>query len=312
MTVAEAAGTGARPAGKTAHARRMRLATYASIAVAATLIITKFFIWRITGSVALLSSLLDSALDVMASLINAFAVHQALQPADREHRFGHGKAEALAALAQALIVGGSAIFLIMEAGNRLVHPKFIENGGWGIAVMALSLVLSIVLVRFQRKVVRETGSLAVSADAAHYATDTVINVGVLAGLALMTFLGWSLLDPLIAIAVSFYLIATALKVARAAFDMLMDREFGDDVRKTIRDTVLAHPEVKAMHDLRTRSSGIHSFIQFHLEMDPKLTLEEAHRISDEVERSLYVKFPHAEVLIHEDPAGMGENRPSFA
>ena len=310
MTVAEAAGS-AQPAG-TPHARQMRMATYASIAVALSLIVTKFVVWRITGSVALLSSLLDSALDVMASLINAFAVHQALTPADREHRFGHGKAEALAALAQALIVAGSAVYLILEAGNRLVHPRFIANGGWAIAVMGLSLVLSIMLVRFQRKVVRETGSLAVSADAAHYATDIIVNVAILAGLALITLLGWSLLDPLIAIAVSFYLIATAAKIARIAFDMLMDREFSDDVRKSIRDTVLSHREVRAMHDLRTRSSGVHSFIQFHLELEPTLTLLEAHRISDEVERLLFAKFPQAEVLIHEDPAGLGESRPSFA
>jgi ferrous-iron efflux pump FieF len=290
----------------------VRSASYASFTVAVILIVIKLMAWRVTGSVSLLGSLLDSSLDLMASLINVFAVRHALVPADHEHRFGHGKAEALAALGQSLFVGASAVALLMEAGRRIILPRYVDAGGWAIAVMALSLVLTLILVRYQRYVVERTGSLAISADSLHYATDILINGTILVGLVAVVGLGWTLLDPLLAIAVSIYLFYSAWRIARTSFDHLMDRELDDNTRKAIRDIVLSHKEVRAMHDLRTRSSGMQSFIQFHLELDGNLTLVQAHRISDEVERMVNAKFPDAEVLIHEDPAGMREVRPTFA
>ncbi len=296
----------------TTEAHLVRSASYASFVVAVILIVTKLMAWRMTGSVSLLGSLLDSSLDLMASLISVFAVRQALVPADREHRFGHGKAEALAALGQALFVGASAVALLFEAGHRIIMPRFVDAGGWAVAVMALSLVLTIILVRYQRFVVERTGSLAISADSLHYSTDILINGTILVGLAAVAGLGWTLLDPLLAIAVSFYLFYSAWRIAKTSFDHLMDRELDDATRKAIREIVLSHKEVRAMHDLRTRSSGMQSFIQFHLELDGGLTLLQAHRISDEVERMVNAKFPAAEVLIHEDPAGLREPRASFA
>jgi ferrous-iron efflux pump FieF len=290
----------------------VRSASYASFTVAVILIVIKLMAWRVTGSVSLLGSLLDSSLDLMASLINVFAVRHALVPADHEHRFGHGKAEALAALGQSLFVGASAVALLMEAGRRIILPRYVDAGGWAIAVMALSLVLTLILVRYQRYVVERTGSLAISADSLHYATDILINGTILVGLVAVVGLGWTLLDPLLAIAVSIYLFYSAWRIARTSFDHLMDRELDDNTRKAIRDIVLSHKEVRAMHDLRTRSSGMQSFIQFHLELDGNLTLVQAHRISDEVERMVNANFPDAEVLIHEDPADMREVRPTFA
>jgi len=290
----------------------MRQATYASVTVAATLIVAKLVIWDMSDSVALLSSLIDSSLDVMASLISLFAVRQALMPADKEHRFGHGKAESLAALGQSLFVGGSAVFLVFEAGGRVLRPPEVDNGIAAISVMVLSLVMTLVLVQFQRFVIKETGSMAIAADSLHYTADLLVNGGIIIGLIAVTAFGWTLADPLVALAVALYLIITARRIALLAMDMLMDREFDDSAREEIHSIILSHPEVKSMHDLRTRSAGVHSFIQLHLELDGDLSLSEAHRISDEVEKLVSAKFENAEILIHEDPEGLDEYRSDFA
>ena len=296
----------------TSNARLMRQATYASVTVAVTLIAAKWVIWEMSDSVALLSSLIDSSLDVMASLISLFAIRQALMPPDKEHRFGHGKAESLAALGQSLFVGGSAVFLVFEAGGRVLRPQEIDHGIAAISVMVLSLILTFVLVQFQRFVIKETGSMAIAADSLHYSADLLVNGGIIIGLIAVTALGWTLADPLIALAVAFYLIVTAWRIALRAMDMLMDRELDDDARAEIRSIILSHPAVKSMHDLRTRSAGVNSFIQFHLELDGDLSLSDAHQISDEVEKLISAKFENAEILIHEDPEGLDEDRPSFA
>ena len=290
----------------------MRQATYASVTVAAILIVAKLVIWDMSDSVALLSSLIDSSLDVMASLISLFAVRQALMPADKEHRFGHGKAESLAALGQSLFVGGSAVFLVFEAGGRVLRPPEVDNGIAAISVMVLSLVMTLVLVQFQRFVIKETGSMAIAADSLHYTADLLVNGGIIIGLIAVTAFGWTLADPLVALAVALYLIITARRIALLAMDMLMDREFDDSAREEIHSIILSHPEVKSMHDLRTRSAGVHSFIQLHLELDGDLSLSEAHRISDEVEKLVSAKFENAEILIHEDPEGLDEYRSDFA
>ncbi len=290
----------------------MRQATYASVSVAVTLIVAKLVVWGMSDSVALLSSLIDSSLDVMASLISLFAVRQALMPADKEHRFGHGKAESLAALGQSVFVGGSAVFLIFEAGQRVLRPQDIENGIAAISVMVLSLVMTLALVQFQRYVIKETGSVAIAADSLHYSADLLVNAGIIIGLLAVTALGWTLADPIVAMAVALYLIVTAWRISLRALDMLMDRELDDEARDEIREIILSHSEVHAMHDLRTRSAGVHSFIQFHLELDGDLSLSEAHRIADEVEKMIAKKFSNAEILIHEDPEGLDEDRPEFA
>lgn len=294
------------------QAQMMRRATYASVGVATILIVTKFIVWRMSGSVALLSSLLDSTLDVFASMISLFAVRHALLPADREHRFGHGKAEALAALGQSAFVGGAAVLLTWEAAGRLFDPTPIEAEYWAVAVMVLSLSLTIALVQYQRQVARETGSVAIAADSLHYVTDILVNAGIVVGLLAVAVLDWRLLDPFIAIAVAAYLMYTAWQIARTSLDMLMDRELDDAKRRRIREIALSHPEVRAMHDLRTRTSGMHSFIQFHLELDGDIPLTRAHAIADEVEDLISKEFQDAEILIHQDPAGLEEERPHFA
>ena len=290
----------------------MRRATNLAVAAAALMIVGKLGAWLATDSVSILSSLADSVMDVLASLINLFAVRQALQPPDREHRFGHGKAEPLAGLGQALFISASAIFLIVEAVGRILEPEPIARAPVGIGVMVFAIIVTTALVTYQRRVVRLTGSTAIRADALHYASDILMNIGVIAALALAMTVGWGLADPIIALVIAAVIIHAAVRVARSAIQQLMDREFPEQDRERIRQIVLEHPDVRNCHDLRTRRSGIDSFIQVHVEMDSSLTLLRAHEISDDVEARIRKVFPHAEVLIHADPEGIEEPMPSFA
>lgn len=289
----------------------MRAAAIASVCVAAVLIATKFAAWLMTDSVSLLSTLIDSFLDAAASLINLLAVHHALQPADREHRFGHGKAEPLAGLAQAAFICGSAAFLLIEAGERVAKPQEITNTDIGYAVMVFSIVLTVGLVAFQSYVVKKSNSVAIDADSLHYKTDVLINLGVMASLFMSSHLGWRYADPVVAILIAVYIVKGAWGIGRSSLDILMDHELDEDERRKIRDIVMAHEEVKGLHDLRTRSSGVHVFIQFHLELDGDMKLKDAHEISEQVELELMDAYPNAEVIIHEDPEGIEEARAAF-
>jgi ferrous-iron efflux pump FieF len=292
-------------------ARLMKRATYASVTVAAVLIAVKFAAWVLTDSVSMLSSLLDSLLDAAASVLNLFAVRQAVTPADREHRFGHGKAEPLAGLGQAAFIGGSAVFLFIEAAHHLLQPAPTARTALGIAVMGFAIAMTLALVTYQRYVVRHTGSLVIGADELHYRSDVILNASVIVSLAISGFLGWPYADPLFGIAIGVWIIWGAWRVARAALVQLMDRELPDADRARIRAIALRHPEVIAVHDLRTRAAGPTAFIQVHIEMDGNMPLAEAHRVSDEVEAELLRAFPRAEVIIHQDPAGVEELHREF-
>src|SRR5699024_9221076 len=174
------------------NTRMMRHVTYAAVAVAATLVVMKLGAYLMTGSIAMLSTLIDSVLDVAASVINLFAVRAALTPADHDHRFGHGKAEPLAGLGQAAFITGSALFLAINSIRLLWAPQPIENGALGVVVMGISIILTLALVYYQRRVIRKTGSLAIQADSLHYLGDVLVNIGVVAALILSTVLEWSL------------------------------------------------------------------------------------------------------------------------
>ena len=204
------------------------------------------------------------------------------------------------------------MFLLLEAGNRLVNPSTIQNSGLGIAVMGVSIVATVLLVGFQRHVIRKTNSVAIRADSLHYLSDLAVNCAVIVSLLLWRQFGWSFVDPIFAAGIGCYILWTAWQIAHSAFDLLMDRELPDAARQKIRDIALAHAEVRDLHDLRTRSSGNATFIQFHLELDGNTLLSRAHTVSDEVEDAILVAFPGAEVIIHQDPAGLVENRPRFA
>ncbi|MFC4352947.1 cation diffusion facilitator family transporter [Fodinicurvata halophila] len=292
-------------------ARLMRWATYASVATAFGLILLKIVAWQVTDSVALLSSLVDSLLDAAASVMTLLAVRQSLIPADADHRFGHGKIESLSALAQAGLVTGSALFLIAEAVSRLVTPQAPEHGVWGISVMLVSIIVTLGLTSFQRQVVRQTGSIAIGADALHYLSDLLMNAAVILALVLAIYLGWTLADPIIALGIAAILLRSAWKIARSALDILMDRELPDSERERILELVRGHSDVLGVHDLKTRSSGQQTFIQLHLEIDGSMTLYRAHAIADTIEAELQTLFPGAEVLIHQDPHILSEEGPIY-
>lgn len=286
-----------RPSG----ARRARRATYAAVSVAGGLVLLKFVAWLMTDSVSLLSTLVDSALDLGASTVNLLAVRHAHTPADAEHRFGHGKAEPIAALVQAAFIGGSAFFVVAHAARRILHPAPIEQSTLGIGVMVVSIVATLALVRYQRSVARETRSLAIEADALHYVGDIAANGAVIVALVLTDQLGWLRADPIISLGIAIYIGVNAVEIARHALDMLMDRELPADERARIEAIVLGTPQVRAMHALRTRASGPHVFIQLHIELDPHLPLVEAHAVADGVEQALRAAVPNSDVLIHQDP-----------
>ncbi|HWG79383.1 MAG TPA: cation diffusion facilitator family transporter [Stellaceae bacterium] len=298
-------------AAPTAAGALMRRATYASIAVAGAMVLVKLAAWLMTGSVSLLSSLLDSLLDAAASLVNLVAIHQALTPADREHRFGHGKAEPLASLGQSAFITGSAVLLLIQGLQHLLTPAPVTNSGIGIAVMIFAIVVTFALVRYQQHIIKRTGSLVVSSDELHYRSDLILNGAVIVALVAEKVLGWSYVDPLFGIAIGLWIIYGAWRVARRAIVQLMDQELPDDARARIRQIALAHPQVRAVHDLRTRAAGPDAFVQIHLEMDGDLTLKEAHHVSDAVEADILAAFPQAEVMIHQDPEGVEEPRRTF-
>lgn len=290
----------------------MRAATYASVGVAVLLIAIKFYAWMMTDSVSLLSTLVDSVLDAGASMVNLIAIHYALQPADSEHRFGHGKAEPLAGLMQSGFIFASALFLIVETVGRLLSPSAVENSDMGVAVMVISIVLTVSLVLFQKYVVRVTRSVAVSADSLHYTTDILVNMGVIVALVVSAYTDWLWFDPVVAGLIALYILHSVRKIAIDAIQLLMDREFEEPEREKIFEIVLSNPKVMGVHDLRTRSSGPHRFIQLHLVLHADMKLRDCHKIADEVEKALLREFEDAEILIHEDPHDIEEDLPDFA
>jgi len=281
------------------NARLLRLATTWSVATAGLLIVVKFGAWLETGSVSLLASLIDSLMDVAASLINLVAVRYALRPADEEHRFGHGKAESLAALTQAAFITGSALLLSFEAVDRLLHPRAIEQPMIGIWVMVFAIVATLLLLGVQRHVVAKTGSLAIKADSVHYLTDLLTNMATIAAIAL-AMIGWTQADALFAMAIAVYILWSAIKIGIGAAQHLMDHELSADEQQKILDIALSHPDVRGVHELRTRQSGQTRFVQLHVELDGSMLLSRAHHIGDDVEAMIKQAMPGADVLIHQD------------
>lgn len=282
------------------HDRLLHAAASASLLVAVLLILIKAYAWWISGSVSLLASLTDSTIDALASLINYIAVRYSLQPADAEHRFGHGKAESLAGLGQSLFIMGSAIFLLVRAVDRMLHPQPLEQLDIAIGVMGVSILLTGALVLFQRAVIRRTHSPAIRADALHYVSDLLTNAGIIVALVL-SLVGWPQVDPILAIAISLYIFYTAIQIWNESIQLLLDRELPDAEQRRIETLALAQPDVQGVHGLRTRQSGRNKFVQMHVELDGRLPLARAHWIGDQVEAAILAEFPGADVLIHLDP-----------
>ena len=282
------------------YAYLVKRAGHAAIIAASLLIIVKLIAWFMTGSSSILAALTDSLMDVTTSIINLFAIKIALQPADKEHRFGHGKAESLAGLAQAAFISGSSIFLMINGVSALVNNNQIHASSIGISVMLFSLIVTIALVLFQRYVVSKTNSMAIKADALHYRTDIVLNGAVLFAIVLASY-GWNWADGVFAIAVSLYILQGAWEIGTQSIDALMDKQLPQEDQELIIKLAYKVEGVRGVHDLRTRYSGYIKFIQLHLELDDEQSLFDAHEKADELEFALEAKFPGADILIHLDP-----------
>lgn len=292
---------------KPEHARLLRLATRASVAVACTLIVAKAIAWWLSGSVSMLAGLTDSALDGVTSLLNLLAVHYALRPADDDHRYGHGKAESLAGMAQALFIGGSAVLIAFQAYERLNNPQPLGAPWLSIGVIVFSLLLTLALLVLQHRVIKATGSNAVRADSLHYRSDMLLNGSILIALVLAGF-GFDQLDAWFGLGIAVYILWSAVQIARESFSVLMDEELPTDVSQHMLELACSVPGVLGAHDLRTRISGNHWFVQLHLELPGELTLSVAHGISDQAADAIHKAYPRAEVLVHADPIKAATSR----
>ena len=278
-------------------------AAIAATVMASLLLLIKIFAWWYTGSVSILAALVDSLVDIAASLTNLLVVRYSLQPADEEHTFGHGKAESLAALAQSMFISGSALFLFLTGFQHLAEPSQMKQPLVGVVVTVIALFSTLILVTFQRWVVRKTQSQAVRADMLHYQSDVMMNGAILGALALSWY-GWHRADSIFALGIGVYILYNAIRMGHEAVQSLLDRALPDDERQAIIDIINAWPGVKGAHDLRTRQSGPTRFIQVHIEMEDNLPLVQAHVIAEQVEQAILRRFPGSDVIIHQDPCSV--------
>ncbi|MEM6730159.1 MAG: cation diffusion facilitator family transporter [Myxococcota bacterium] len=285
-----------------------RTSLLASIALTSALIVAKLIAWLLGGSVAMLSSLLDSSLDALSSAVTVLSVYHASRPADSNHRFGHSKAEPLAAYAQCIFISASALFVAYESVNRLWNPRPLSHTGLGIAVMIMSTVGLIAVISIQRRVVRITGSMAIEAESLNYRGDLFLNLSVIASLVLTRLMEVTWIDPAIGLGISVLLLRNAWTIGRNTLAVLMDEELPVAEREEIRNTVLAHEHVLGVHDLRTRHTGESVVIGFHLELEGALTLAQSHDITTEVEELLWNHWPDALITIHQEPHGLDDEK----
>lgn len=282
--------------------RWLMLVSHASVAVALLLIVVKLVTWFLTGSVSIMASLLDSIMDSLASLVNLVAIRYAIKPADDEHRFGHGKAEALAAVGQAAFIIGSGLLLLLYSIQSLLQPEGpeLQHTNIGIGVMLFATAMTLGLVLLQRHVIRITGSPLVKTDSLHYQSDLLVNLSIIAALLLASF-GWTQVDVVMGILIAAYICREAGKVGYHSLQSLMDRELPPEIDEQIMGIALAHSGVHGLHDLRTRQSGSNYIVQMHVEIDETMTLQQAHDIADQVEREIEAAFPGSDVIVHQDP-----------
>ena len=283
--------------------RLLKQATYASVATASVLIFAKLIVWFMTGSMSLLATLLDSTMDVLASLITLFAVRIAITPADEDHHFGHGKAEQLAVLAQSAFIGGSAVVLLLNTLDRITGDEIIvENESAGIAVMIFSLVATVALLAFQRHVIKKTDSPAIKSDSLHYQVDLLTNIAVLLALA-GSGLGYPQMDNILALLIGAYMLFSVRSLAWEAIQQLMDQALPEEDLQEIERRALSIDGVLGIHNVRTRVSGTTPFIEMHLDLLADITLDDAHEIGARAKRAVLEYLPDADVMFHLDPVG---------
>ena len=289
----------------------VRSASIASLLVASTLIVLKYYGWVATTSVSLLGSLADSLIDFLASVFVFIAISYSLLPADAKHRFGYGKSEGLAAFIQSLLIGISGIYVCFEAIKRLLNPSQINQPSIAIWIILVSIALTLALVMYQKYVVKKSKSMAIESDQYHYLTDIFINLSVLFSIVITGWTRFVFIDALVGLLISGVVLYTSVTLLKKSFKILLDQEIQSGDRDRIREIALDHPKVLGFHDLRTRDTGRKYIIQFHLELDPNMSLLESHEITDEVTDSVLKLYPDSELIIHTDPLGIDEVRDQF-
>ena len=289
----------------------VRSASIASLLVASTLIVLKYYGWVATTSVSLLGSLADSLIDFLASVFVFIAISYSLLPADAKHRFGYGKSEGLAAFIQSLLIGISGIYVCFEAIKRLLNPSQINQPSIAIWIILVSIALTLALVMYQKYVVKKSKSIAIESDQYHYLTDTYINLSVLFSIVITGWTRFVFIDALVGLLISGVVLYTSVTLLKKSFKILLDQEIQSDDRDRIKEIALDHPKVLGFHDLRTRDTGRKYIIQFHLELDPNMSLLESHEITDEVTDNVLKLYPDSELIIHTDPLGIDEVRDQF-
>lgn len=281
-----------------------RSAALASIAVALLLLALKgWATWR-TGSTAMFGSLADTMLDLVASMATLAGVWVASQPADERHRFGHGKAEAIAAMFQVVLISISALVLAARAIEQFAAGSRTDAAAEGMAVSIVAILATFALLAWQRYVIRRTASIAIETDHVHYQSDLLLNLAVIAALGLDQYAGIAGADPLFGLAIAGWLAWNAWQASQAAIVQLMDREWPEEKRQRFLDVMARQPDLRGVHDLRTRTAGNRDFVQFHVWIDPAMTVRDAHQVMDDIERRLHDEFPDVEILIHPDPEGL--------
>lgn len=285
------------------YEKQVKRAANFAIVVATVLIFIKAFAWWHTGSMAILAAMTDSLVDLFASITNVLVLRFALQPADENHTFGHGKAESLAALVQSAFITGSAAFLLLHGIQRLTEPQELQSSELGIVISLISIFLTALLVWYQRKVVKATGSPAIEADSLHYQTDLYMNAAILVAMVL-SIQGFIYADAIFAIGIAFYILYNAGKMLWEAMQSLLDQALPQEEVDKVWTIALEHPGIISIHDVRTRRAGAVRFIQLHLELDDELPLVKAHEITDSLEKKLLDAFPLSEVIIHQEPTSV--------
>jgi len=289
-----------------------RSAAFASIGVAVLLVALKAWAAWSTGSTAMLGSLADTGLDLIASLATLAGVWIAAQPDDERHRFGHGKAEALAAMFQVVLISISALGIAFRAVEQFLAGARTDSAAEGIGVSLIALIATVALLAWQRYVIRKTNSLAIGTDHVHYQSDVLLNIAVIAALALDQYAGIAGSDPLFGLAIAAWLGWGAWGASQTAIEQLMDHEWPEEKKRRFLETMARHPELRGVHDLRTRTAGNRDFVQFHVWVDPNMTVRDAHGVMDEIEDWLHAEFPDVEILIHPDPEGLVDENTKFA
>ncbi|MBN67145.1 MAG: divalent metal cation transporter FieF [Rickettsiales bacterium] len=281
--------------------RSLRRVTIASVAVALTLVVAKLGAWWLSGSLSLLSSMADSFMDVLVSLVNFAAIRYALKPADSDHRFGHNSIEDIAGLVQFSFIVLTSAFIIFHSAERLINPQPIEHSDWAIGVMIFSLCATTCLVLYQRRVLRKTGSVVIAADALHYLGDVLTNASIILTLILIQFFDLEWLDPALAIGIALLIGYHAIEIGTRAYNNLMDKEMSDEDKQAIIAVIEAQQGIKGYHALKTRMSGNKPFIQLHVDLPGQSSLHDTHALTDKLEKALLAAYPGADVIIHQDP-----------